>query len=335
MILALDLSWFTTIPGMLITGGVLLLIIALIIFIVTSGKKGDKNEKVAAVQEQAQMNVAQTMPTATTMPEVNIGVGTAQPTMDASPVVPTEPSVFTTPISTGFEPQEAVPIVAPTEVAPVPVAQEVPTTFEVPTPIPTNTVSEQGNVEDSTIQKVDSIPDSPVVEPVKQDTIVMPQVVETPTSPVVAEPVAPVVTEPTVPQPAPQPVESMMPEKEIPVAQPTTAPIYGGVSSIIPDLDVTSQPERPIYGGANPLDNTQTIPAQPAPTVMPEPVAPVVTEPTVPQPAPQPVVAETPAIEETPSSQILETPTQVIPTIPVTQGESPKVSEAPQPESLF
>ena len=40
----MDLSWFITIPGMLITGGVLLLIIALIIFILTSGKKNKKEE---------------------------------------------------------------------------------------------------------------------------------------------------------------------------------------------------------------------------------------------------------------------------------------------------
>ena len=45
MILAgFDLSWFTTIPGLLITGGIVLLIIALIIFIVT-GRKNKKEEK--------------------------------------------------------------------------------------------------------------------------------------------------------------------------------------------------------------------------------------------------------------------------------------------------
>ena len=46
----MDLSWFITIPGMLITGGVLLLIIALIIFILTSGKK-NKKEKTPKAQE--------------------------------------------------------------------------------------------------------------------------------------------------------------------------------------------------------------------------------------------------------------------------------------------
>ena len=40
MILAtFSLDWFLTIPGMLITGGILFLIIALIIFIVTGNKK--------------------------------------------------------------------------------------------------------------------------------------------------------------------------------------------------------------------------------------------------------------------------------------------------------
>ena len=44
MILAsFDLSFFISIPGMLITGGVLLLLIALIIFIAT-GTKNDKNK---------------------------------------------------------------------------------------------------------------------------------------------------------------------------------------------------------------------------------------------------------------------------------------------------
>ncbi len=43
MILAtFSLDWFMTIPGMLITGGVVFLIIALIIFIATGNKKAKK-----------------------------------------------------------------------------------------------------------------------------------------------------------------------------------------------------------------------------------------------------------------------------------------------------
>lgn len=48
-----DLNWFTSVPGMLISCGVLLLIVALIVFIVSSAKgKKEKNplkeENVAA-----------------------------------------------------------------------------------------------------------------------------------------------------------------------------------------------------------------------------------------------------------------------------------------------
>ena len=45
-IMAFSFDWFLTVPGMLITGGVLLLLIALIMFIVTSvkSKKGSKEE---------------------------------------------------------------------------------------------------------------------------------------------------------------------------------------------------------------------------------------------------------------------------------------------------
>ena len=46
-IMAIDLDWFLTIPGILISCGVLLLLIALIIFIVTSvkAKKEEKEDK--------------------------------------------------------------------------------------------------------------------------------------------------------------------------------------------------------------------------------------------------------------------------------------------------
>ena len=47
----MDFSWFGTIPGMLITGGVLLLIISLIIFISTMGKKGKKDKN--SVEEKS------------------------------------------------------------------------------------------------------------------------------------------------------------------------------------------------------------------------------------------------------------------------------------------
>ena len=53
MILAnFDLSFFTSIPGLLITGGVLLLLIALIIFIATGRKSGKKDKNEASDVEE-------------------------------------------------------------------------------------------------------------------------------------------------------------------------------------------------------------------------------------------------------------------------------------------
>ena len=50
-----DLNWFLTIPGMLITGGILLLLIALIIFIATSGSsKKNKKKEVSEMFDQTQ-----------------------------------------------------------------------------------------------------------------------------------------------------------------------------------------------------------------------------------------------------------------------------------------
>ena len=48
----MDFQWFLTIPGLLISGGVILLIVALIIFISTSNKKGNKVDKVSAESAQ-------------------------------------------------------------------------------------------------------------------------------------------------------------------------------------------------------------------------------------------------------------------------------------------
>lgn len=74
-----DLNWFTTIPGLLITGGVLLLVIALIIFIITSvkGKKSKNNGSTAMAQDQVQPQAVQT-PQA--IPVANNGMG--QPNMN-------------------------------------------------------------------------------------------------------------------------------------------------------------------------------------------------------------------------------------------------------------
>ena len=195
-----DLSWFTTIPGILITCGVVLLIIALIIFIITSkkNKKEESKGEVAATQ-----NVADQIAT-----PIEID-NTPLPSMTSSN-------------------DAAVPIGLPDE--PVPVAE--------PTPV---------------VAPVEPATSIPVAEP----------------TPVVA------------------------PVEEKPA-------IYGGVSEIIPNIDLNQKSDHQIYGGADPLENTQTLSvvSPSAPAVEPTPV---VTIPTVEEATSQqsePVINIIPSVEE-------------------------------------
>ena len=147
MILAsFSLDWFMTIPGMLITGGVVFLIIALIIFIATGNKKPKTNKEVQAVQEASKQEaVATASQTVTPTPVVptNNQVVTPQPVVTPEPVVPAtpvnsmaeksvkeevEPAVFTATIPEDIAPQpvvqQGVPVVNPT-VSPIVVNQPV------------------------------------------------------------------------------------------------------------------------------------------------------------------------------------------------------------------
>ena len=112
MILAtFSLDWFMTIPGMLITGGVLFLIIALIIFIVTGNKKTKTNEEVAKVQDSSKQEaIAAVTPSVNQNTVVsNSESVVSQPVVTSEPVVSNsmaekvvsqevKPSVFTTSI---------------------------------------------------------------------------------------------------------------------------------------------------------------------------------------------------------------------------------------------
>lgn len=95
-----DLSWFTTIPGLFITGGVILLIIALVILIIT-GKKTKKEKEAQSADSNMQggvqpvpaMNANVGVPTmnAPVTPNPMMGVNTAPtvaPTINTQPVMP-------------------------------------------------------------------------------------------------------------------------------------------------------------------------------------------------------------------------------------------------------
>ena len=244
MILAnFDLSFFTTIPGMLITGGVLLLLIALIIFIATGSKK-DKKKKKEENTESAT--------TAVSTPEVNNEVSTVEAT----------PSTSETPIVANVE--STNPTVTPEP----PVLQSEPVTIvdnNSPATQPTVDAIEQPAIAEEAPQ-VTSTPSVEMVEPT-------PQVSNTPTpvvNPEVAPDQPPVMVTPTVniPDTAQEttsaldnaPVINVVSnEKEPEVKQEEEKPIYGGVTPVIPKIDVGEE-HRPIYGGASPLENTGAIP---------------------------------------------------------------------------
>ena len=57
----MDFSWFATIPGMLITGGVLLLIISLVMFIAMSNKKGKTKSDASKKSEEGAKSMVNEM----------------------------------------------------------------------------------------------------------------------------------------------------------------------------------------------------------------------------------------------------------------------------------
>lgn len=338
MILAnFDLSFFTSIPGLLITGGVLLLLIALIIFIATGNKKGKKDKK-----EEKKEEAVSTTP--------SVADGSTVATMDATPTV--TPDVAAPGV-------QAQPEVKPME----PVNNTVDTT-----PNAVNTVN-SGN-DGNTIN-----PSTVNVTPVQDNNVVQPQPVVNPTPSIVSEEpkekmqpeVVPTVT-PTVnvvnqdvvsaPQEVIKPIETpvvneakavevpnntVTPNTTVASSEPITIvdstpkeeakPIYGGVSSVIPKIDVAGEEHRPIYGGADPLENTGTIPTINTQTT---PVVPKVEE----QPkvdTVEPVTVSVPKVEiPTVEAVNVETTKQevVTPSVPsVEPAPAPKKEEAI--ESLF
>ena len=276
-----DFGWFLTVPGILITGGVLLLIVALIILIATSGKKNKENQEVVEEasadtnnQNVAEQSVEPAMPEAASEAVAPTEV---VPEMDQPQPVDANDSIMNMP-----EPVVAGAAPEANQMGDVQPIQEAPA-FE----------PQVANVEQPAIEPVAETPvmEQPVQEaPVTETPAFEPQVanVEQPTmepvaeAPVMEQPaVQPVVEAPVMEQPAAMP--------EAPVAQPTMeansvpnidngvqpvaeAPavevanpepaVYGGTNPTVSDVNVSApQAEQPqIYGGANPLENTQSIP---------------------------------------------------------------------------
>lgn len=260
-----DLGWFTTVPGMFITGGVVLLIIALVILIVT-GKKS-KKEKKAKEAADANANTAPTMtePTPVVTPvDASAAVQTSAVANNTNMISPEAVTMANAPTVQPMIP-EATPTVMPNSMPEVP---------GVHTSVPTMDMG---------------MPSTLVVD----TNVAMPQMG---TAPEIAQqmsamdmqmPSAPVVdAQPVMPE-APQMIPQGAPQEHV---------IYGGADpSAVSSINV-SQENHQIYGGADPLANTQTIPTIPVANVQPEVVA---QEPVI-----QPIAPVAPTTVEAPVAQV-------------------------------
>ena len=285
MNIAFSTEWFLTIPGILITCGVILLIIALIMFIVGS-TKGKKNKE---------------------MPKVEAPVGAVQPQVQVQPVDNVQPVVQPESQENSFINNDAVAVSEPMgpieEVTPVaPVIPEVPV-VDVPQVAPVVTEVE------TPVDSVSAVEIPTVVVPTPEASPVA-EVTPIPEVPVINTEAIPTVNEPVVEVP------------EVNNLEATNVNIYGGVVPTVEGRPVQPVEEtRPIYGGADPLEATQNLPkmdvhhepysggSQPVAEVAPvvptpvevTPIPAVVTPEVVVTPVVEPVVNEQPAVAPTPS----------------------------------
>ena len=226
----MDMSFFTTIPGILIVCGVILLVIALVIFMVSSSKsKKPKKEEinsnnvdksVTSVTSQPEVSsvdmgvdVNNIMPEVATPADTVVAVPTVAPVIPDAPVVPE-----VTPIA---DINNVVPVVE----NPVPVVDNVIPTVDVST-IPSGVVSE--------VQPVDNI--TPM-DTISTDAIGM----------------MPINDDINVNANA----ELSMPEATN--LDKTQVSVYGGVSPVS-SIGAVEEVKPVIYGGNDPLEATQKLP---------------------------------------------------------------------------
>lgn len=301
-----DLSWFTTIPGLFITGGVILLIIALVILIIT-GKKTKKEKEAQSADSNMQggvqpvpaMNANVGVPTmnAPVTPNPMMGVNTAPtvaPTINTQPVMPNNDSMVDVNSQMPEVNMNVNPNVTGNEVLGMPT--DIPNVVD-PMAVPMNDFNAT-NVNNNLNMVQDNTYNSNVVETFNNEP--------TPVVPVDAVSVAP------VEEIAVAPVESIStPVESVPVApiemgsvMPETVTVNSPVTEPAPIVDV------PLVNDTTPIvDNSlvnqnvgdtinqsfvqdvqemptavQDVPTYPTPE-------PIVTEPVVvPEPAVQPVI---------------------------------------------
>ena len=233
-----DLNWFTTIPGLLITGGVLLLVIALIIFIVTSvkGKKAKNvGEDAASSQVQSQATV------------VNATVDAVQ-----AQTVAVDSSIQ----QAGVVMQPQVAAVDANAINPV----------MQPTPLNTVTPTDAGTV------NLDAVPAPtiPMEQVASVQQPVMPEVQAVPVAPVenvMPTPAEMMAVQQAMPVDAVQPVQSVAPEVQV-------APVISNETLNIqtPSVDVSTQQ----VPGVEVVSSVPTVEVVGAPSMEFNPVVPQV-----------------------------------------------------------
>lgn len=252
--MSFDLEWFKTLPGILITGGVILLLIALIIFII-SNKKSEKN----ATNDVATNTTAQEVPVVNNDVQVPTS---AQATVETVPIENSMPTNSVATMDFGANVNNTVAAEPINNVV-------VNNTSEIPvTAMPVNNVQNITNDVNSIQTPV--VQEPIVVEPVNNiEPVVANNVIDfsvPATNAAVVEPVQNTVVVPTVEQPTIPVTEftSNAPKIEQ-VATPTPMQeekpmIYGGVNPVNTIAANTGNVKPVIYGGADPLENTTTIP---------------------------------------------------------------------------
>ena len=236
-------SWFLTLPGILITSGVVLLLIALILLITSGNKETENTEK-------------------TQQPQV-----ASENTVDAFaqvavPEVPLQTQVNNIPV-TSVQPEQVNTVSN--------VANNV-DTLDIPQTAPVTS-----NVETQNIAEVDSIP----VSKVPEIEIFEPEksVATEPTIPLMQEVASDVNATPII-NSIPNVTESIsninIEPQKVSEAKPTVS-IYGGVSPTVDLYKAEPATSKPvIYGGADPLENTAPIPkveSRIEPSPMPAPAS--------------------------------------------------------------
>ncbi|MCI8347403.1 MAG: hypothetical protein HFJ12_05620 [Bacilli bacterium] len=277
----MDFGWFLTIPGMLITGGVLLLIIALIIFITTSGKKSKKEvgDNHAGSVNNSTNNSMEMPPLTNPQP----GEISNQNPVNVSP----EASVMPPPENINNIEQPSISVTADSNmnsIHPVEnmIQQDTPTTTATPLPMEQAVTIDQPSINPQITQM------EPTVSPVMDNQ-----------SPIKKED-TPVIETPTMITPEPTPTIDSLTTPNMP---PIMDQPGNGTSDIIPVTDISTVPSAnstaPIVTPeVSPVEsNTSPVVVSPVTPISQEPVNPtVVTNPT-------PVTPEVLSVTDTPVVQ--------------------------------